>query len=51
MYPTIMSDRVGVLIDDKKSKLLYREIREALRERKVLFLRKKKKFVVDDTKN
>lgn len=44
MYPTILSDNIGVLIQDKKSKLLYREIKEALQRKEILFLRKKPKF-------
>lgn len=38
------STTMGVMLEDKKSKLLLREIRQALREGKILFLRKKKKF-------
>lgn len=38
-------NEVGVLVEDKKSRIIYREIKEALRDGKVLFLRKKKKFV------
>jgi len=36
---------VGVLIEDKKSRLLYL-IREGLRDKKILLLRKKQKFVL-----
>lgn len=33
------------MLQDKKSKLLYREIRAALQRGEILLLRKKKKFV------
>lgn len=43
MYPTIPSDTVGVLLEDRGGKLL-REMRQAQKERKILILRKKPKF-------
>lgn len=53
MYPTIPSKKIGVLLghpnERTKSRLLLQEIRQALRERKILFLVGKKKLV-DGTK-
>lgn len=46
MYPTILSDNIGVLIQDKNFKI-GQQIRDALKQGKRLYLVRKKKFVVD----
>jgi hypothetical protein len=41
MYPTIVSNEVGVCLDDPKGRLL-KKIREALKDRKPIYLVKKR---------
>jgi len=47
MSPTLPSKEHGVLIEDRKGKIL-QEIRQALKEGRSLFMVKKKKFILPE---